>query len=230
MRQLIFASNLAQKTHENVSKLISKTMFQKRLYFDTIYLVIVQKEMKILKIGYARVSTKDQNLDMQIDALKQNGCEKIYMDKITGAKKERLEFDRALDQLRKGDTLVVWKLDRAGRSLKHLIELVEDLDGNGVGFISLKENIDTTTSTGKLVFHIFAALAEFERDIIRERTHAGLNAARARGRVGGRPRLMDDKKVAMAKTMMNDKNIPVKDICKALGVSRATLYRVIKED
>ncbi|TCO70639.1 recombinase family protein [Marinisporobacter balticus] len=183
-----------------------------------------------MKIGYARVSTKDQNLDLQIDALKENACEKIYTDKITGAKKERPEFDKALDQLRKGDTLVVWKLDRAGRSLKHLIELVENLDEDGVGFISLKENIDTTTSTGKLVFHIFAALAEFEKDIIRERTQAGLTAARARGRVGGRPKLMDGKKVAMAKTMMAAKNIPVKDICKALGISRSTLYRVIKED
>lgn len=182
-----------------------------------------------MKIGYARVSTKDQNLDMQIDDLKKIGCEKIFTDKISGAKKDRPGLDEALNYVRKGDVLVVWKLDRAGRSLKHLIELVNLLNEQEVGFVSIKENIDTTTSTGKLMFHIFASLAEFERDIIRERTEAGLAAARARGKVGGRPKLMDDRKLAMAKSMMADKSIPIKNICSTLGVSKSTLYKYLSE-
>jgi DNA invertase Pin-like site-specific DNA recombinase len=138
-------------------------------------------------IGYARISTHEQNLDLQEDALKAAGCKKVYTDKTGGAKSERPGLEKALADARPGDTLVVWKLDRLGRSLKHLIETVTDLSHRGVGFKSLQENIDTTTSGGKLVFHVFGALAEFERDIIRERTLAGLAAARARGRKGGRP-------------------------------------------
>ncbi len=140
-------------------------------------------------IGYARVSTHEQNLDMQLDALKAAGCEKIFKDKISTLKEERQGLLEALDFLRPGDVLVVWKLDRLGRTLKQLIELVAMFNQKGIGFKSLKETINTTTSTGKLVFHIFAALAEFERDIIHERTRAGLEAARARGRLGGRPKL-----------------------------------------
>lgn len=183
-----------------------------------------------MKIGYARVSTRDQNLDLQIDALKSSGCEKIFTDKASGAKEERPGLKQALEYARKGDVIVVWKLDRAGRSLKHLIKIVTELNEKEIGFISLKESLDTTSSTGKLMFHIFASLAEFERDIIRERTLAGLSSARARGRVGGRPHVMDTNKIAMAKSMMADKSISVKDICKALSVSKSTLYKYLNED
>ena len=131
--------------------------------------------------------------------------------------------------LREGDILVVWKLDRLGRSLKHLIQVVNDLSEKNIGFQSLQENINTTTSGGKLIFHIFASLAEFERDIIRERTQAGLNAARARGRLGGRPPVMDDKKLSMAKALLNDPNNSIQDVCETLNVSRATLYRYLKK-
>lgn len=182
-----------------------------------------------MKIGYARVSTKDQNLDMQIDELKKCGCEKIFTDVISGVKCERLGLNEAFEYAREGDIIVVWKLDRAGRSLKHLIEIVNELDERKIGFISLKESIDTTTSTGRLMFHIVASLAEFERDIIRERTMAGLTAARARGRIGGRPKKIDENKLIMAKSMMADKNIAIKDICTALEVSKATLYKSLKE-
>ena len=145
-------------------------------------------------IGYARVSTQDQKLSSQRDALKKAGCERIYTDKISGASENRSGLDKAMDQLRPGDTLVVWKLDRLGRSLSHLVELVNNLKEREIGFRSLQENIDTTSGVGKLVFHIFASLAEFERDLIRERTIAGLNSARARGRLGGRPKVMNEKK------------------------------------
>jgi DNA invertase Pin-like site-specific DNA recombinase len=146
----------------------------------------------------------------------------IYTDKISGASENRSGLDKALDQLRAGDTLVVWKLDRLGRSLSHLIELVNDLKEREIGFRSLQENIDTTFGVGKLVFHIFASLAEFERDLIRERTMAGLNSARARGRLGGRPKVMDEKKAAMARSMHQDENLSVKEICTALGISKTT--------
>src|ERR671926_1954198 len=155
-------------------------------------------------IGYARVSTHDQTLDLQLDALKKAGCEKFYTDTASGGKAEREGLDEALNYAREGDVLVVWRLDRLGRSLRHLIETITLLNGRKVGFRSLTENIDTTTSGGKLVFHIFGALAEFERDIIRERTNAGLTAARARGKIGGRPRaaaLNDQKKVALAQSL-----------------------------
>lgn len=181
-------------------------------------------------IGYARVSTQDQNLELQKDALEKSECGKIFTDIASGAKTERSGLEQALAYLREGDILVVWKLDRLGRSLKHLIEVISDLNKRNIGFQSLQEKIDTTTSGGKLIFHIFASLAEFERDIIRERTQAGLNAARARGRLGGRPKVMDEKKLSMAKTLLKDPNNSIKDVCKTLNVSRATLYRYLKKN
>ena len=178
-----------------------------------------------MKIGYARVSTQDQNLNLQLDALKNAGCEKIYEEKISGVSKNREELSKALEYIREGDTLVVWKLDRLGRSLKQLIEIVGQLEEREIGFISLHENIDTTKSSGKFFFHIFASLAEFERDIIRERTMAGLKAARDRGRLGGRPKVMDENKLELAIELMNNPKYSVKDVCKTLNVSKATLYR-----
>ena len=183
-----------------------------------------------MKIGYARVSTKDQNLDLQRDALKSAGCEKIFTDKVSGTNENRKGLDEAFNFVRSGDVLVVWKLDRLGRSLKHLIETVTDLEEKGIGFCSLQESIDTTSSGGRLIFNIFGALAQFEREIIKERTHAGLVAARARGRNGGRPRVMDSHKVAMAKQLMENKDIPVKEVCRTLDVSKATLYRYLKQN
>src|SRR5438874_8620426 len=182
-------------------------------------------------IGYARVSTQDQTLDLQQDALEKIGCAKIFTDTISGASTQRLGLDEALEYVREGDTLVVWKLDRLGRSLKHLIETITKLNNRKIGFRSITENIDTTTSGGKLIFHIFGALAEFERDIIRERTNAGLQAARARGRLGGRPKaqtINNPKKVAMAQSLYDNKDNTIDEICKTLNISRATLYRYIK--
>jgi DNA invertase Pin-like site-specific DNA recombinase len=179
-------------------------------------------------IGYARVSTQDQTLALQKDALEKLGCNKIFTDTASGAKAERSGLEEALEYVREGDTLVVWRLDRLGRSLKHLIETISQLDNRKIGFKSLTENIDTTTSGGKLIFHIFGALAEFERNLIRERTQAGLQAARARGRLGGRPKTLTGKKTAMAQALYNDKNNTVDEICKTLNISRATLYRYIK--
>src|SRR5437762_1662224 len=182
-------------------------------------------------VGYARVSTNEQILDLQKDALEKIGCTKIYSDVVSGAKAERKGLQEAMEYVREGDTLVVWRLDRLGRSLKHLIETITKLNNRKIGFKSIQENIDTTTSGGKLIFHIFGALAEFERDIIRERTNAGLQAARARGRLGGRPKaktLNTPKKVAMAQSLYDDKNNTIDEICKTLNISRATLYRHIK--
>jgi len=181
-----------------------------------------------MNIGYARVSTQDQNLDLQNDALKGAGCEKIYTDKMSGAKTDRPGLEKILGFIRKGDTLVVWKLDRLGRSLKHLIQVMNMLDERGVYFKSVQESLDTATPGGKLIFHVFGALAEFERDIIRERTLAGLAAARIRGRVGGRPGKLSEKQVKMAKNLMKDISIPIAEICETLGVSKATLYRYTK--
>ena len=181
-------------------------------------------------IGYARVSKQEQNLSLQRDALKNTGCERIFTDKVTGATTSRSGLDKTIDVLRDGDTLVVWKLDRLGRSLSHLVEMVNQLKEQGVGFRSLQENIDTTSGVGKLIFHIFASLAEFERDLIRERTMAGLESARARGRMGGRPKAMDKKKSAMARSMHRDKNLTVKEICETLGIGKTTFYRYINAD
>jgi DNA invertase Pin-like site-specific DNA recombinase len=181
-------------------------------------------------VGYARVSTGDQTLDLQVDALNALGCERVYSDTVSGAKIEREGLSRALDILRPGDTLVVWRLDRLGRTLPHLIALIDDLNARTIGFRSLTESIDTTSSSGQLIFHIFGALAQFERNLIRERTQAGLAAARARGRTGGRKRLLDAKKIAQAKTLYADKSNSVADICRTLGISRTTLWRCVTSD
>ena len=180
-----------------------------------------------MNIGYARISTDDQTLALQRDALNAAGCHKIFSDTMSGAKAARPGLSEALDYCREGDTLVVWRLDRLGRSLANLIELMTLLDGRGVGFRSLTEQIDTTTSGGKLVFHIFGALAEFERELIRERTNAGLIAARARGRMGGRPKRLTAKQAALAQRLYDSREHTIKDICGMLGVSRMTLYRTI---
>ena len=180
-----------------------------------------------MQIGYARVSTQDQKPELQIDALTAAGCERIFEEKASGAKRDRPELIAALDYLREGDTLVVWKLDRLARSMKQLIETAEMLDARKIGLRSLTENIDTTTSGGRLVFHLFGALAEFERSIIRERTTAGLTAARARGRVGGRPKALDDSDLAVARALLSDPNITTKEVAERLGVSVSTLYKHI---
>lgn len=178
-------------------------------------------------VGYARVSTGEQNLDMQLDALKKAGCEKVFSDELSGAKSERPGLTEAFKFVRTGDTLVVWRLDRLGRSLRDLLTRVEELRQREIGFKSLHENIDTTSPAGKLQFHIFSALAEFERDLIRERTMAGLRAARARGRKGGRKQQMTPDKIKVAASLMKDKSNSVKDICQTLHISRTTLYRYI---
>jgi DNA invertase Pin-like site-specific DNA recombinase len=181
-------------------------------------------------IGYARVSTNEQNLDLQRDALLKAGvsAKDIYTDKVTGVKAERPGLTLALSHLREGDTLVVWRLDRLGRSLKHLIETVTTLREQGISFKSLTENIDTSTATGILVFQIFGALAEFERNLIKERTVAGLQAARARGRTGGRPKQNPDaRKIALAKKFYNDDQLSIPDILRTLNISKSTLYRWI---
>ncbi len=180
-------------------------------------------------IGYARISTHDQTLHMQKDALEKAGCEQIFTDQVSGTKTERKGLTEALSHLRAGDILVVWRLDRLGRSLRHLIDTITALHDRGVGFKSLQESIDTTTSGGKLVFHIFGALAEFEREIIKERTQAGLASARSRGKVGGRPKALTAKEVQMLRNMASDRSLAVSDICKTLGIGRTTFYRYVKE-
>jgi len=180
-------------------------------------------------IGYARVSTLDQTLALQQDALTAAGCEDIYTDTVSGSVTERPGLTNALSHLRSGDTLVVWRLDRLGRSLSHLIETVRQLQERGIGFRSLREQIDTTTSGGKLIFHVFGALAEFERDLIRERTHAGLQAARARGRLFGRPKVLTVHQVKQLRTLAKDQPNTVGEICQSLGISRATYYRYLHE-
>ena len=176
-------------------------------------------------VGYARVSTIDQNPELQLDALTAAGCEKVFVEKASGAQRDRPELIAALAYARKGDTIVVWKLDRLARSMRQLIETIEGLEGRGIGFRSLTEAIDTTTAGGKLVFHIFGALAEFERGLIRERTSAGLAAALARGRKGGRPPKLDDNDLKAARAMLADETIPVGEVARRLRVSPATLYR-----
>ena len=180
-------------------------------------------------IGYARVSTDDQNLDLQRDALKASGCERLFEDVMTGAKAERPGLRQALEQLREGDTLVVWRLDRLGRSLKDLIVRTEELKEMGVGLKSLQEAIDTTSSGGQLIFHIFGALAEFERNLIRERTHAGLSAARARGRKGGRRKVLDAKQRAHAVELYKARDLTAKESSVLMGISRQTLYHYVEE-
>lgn len=177
-------------------------------------------------IGYARVSAADQNPQMQLDALKAAGCDKVFVEKASGALRDRPQLAAALEYARTGDVLVVWKLDRLGRSVKHLIDEVVGLQARDIGFRSLKENIDTTTATGRLIFHVLAALAEFERDMIRERAAAGREAARAQGKTGGRPKTMDPDKLAAARALLATKR-SVTAAAKSVGVSRATLYRYL---
>ena len=183
-----------------------------------------------MKVGYIRVSKHEQHEDLQKDALIATQCDKLFTDKISGVAAERKGLEEALAFLRPGDTFVVWKLDRAGRSLNHLMELLQSLQNRDISFVSLTEQIDTTTPSGKLIFHLMGALAEFERDLIRERTNAGLAAARARGNVGGRPRkLKSNAKVALAHHMFASKSHSIPEMCSTLGISRATLYRYVKE-
>lgn len=176
-------------------------------------------------VGYARVSTQDQKPALQLDALKMAGCEKVFTEKASGAQRDRLELAAALSYMRPGDSLVVWKLDRLARSLPQLIETVAQLEAKGIGLRSLTEAIDTTTAGGKLIFHIFGALAEFERSVIRERTRAGLKAARDRGRKGGRPPALSAADLAAAKALLRDPAITVEEVATRLKVSPATLYR-----
>ena len=178
------------------------------------------------RIGYARVSTDDQNLDLQRDALRLAGVGSIYEEAASGKTAVRLELDHCLKALRAGDTLVVWRLDRLGRSLPDLVHIVAGLEEKGIGFESLTEKIETTTAAGKLVFHVFAALAEFERNLIRERTRAGLVAARARGRSGGRKPKLDVRQIREIKRLMSDPTIPVGQIAERYKVSRTTIYKV----
>ena len=178
-------------------------------------------------IGYARVSTSDQNLELQLDALKQVGCRRVFEETASGATKARPQLQHALEFLQAGDTLVVWKLDRLARSLQQLIEVIGQLHARGCGLKSLTEAIDTTTAGGRLIFHIFGALAEFERSIIRERTLAGLASARARGRKGGRPRLMSDESLIVAQALLRDGVLTVRDVAKQVGVAETTLYKYL---
>ena len=180
-------------------------------------------------VGYARISTTEQNLDLQRDALKAAGCEKIVEDTASGGKVRRSGLDRARDLLRTGDVLVVWRLDRLGRTLKLLIELITELEQAGIGFRSITEAIDTTSPGGTLIFHIFGALAEFERNLIRERTKAGLEAARARGRTGGRRHKLDARKRALAVDLYRSKRHTVVEICAMVGITKPTLYAYVRE-
>ncbi len=183
--------------------------------------------MSNYKLGYARVSTSQQDEALQRDALTTAGCERIFVDKGSGKLESRPALDELLAQLRPGDSVVVWRLDRLGRSLKHLIETVQGLEQQGVAFVSLTESIDTSTPGGRLIFHVFGALAEFERDLIRERTQAGLAAARARGRTGGRPTVWTPDKLRAAWAMQASGEHDVASIARALGVSRASVYRAL---
>jgi len=180
-------------------------------------------------IGYARISTDDQNLALQRDALAAAGCEKVYEDRISGAKAERPGLALALEVARVGDTLIVWRLDRLGRSLHDLILLARKLEEAGVGLMSVQEKIDTSSSGGRLIFHMFGALAEFERNLVRERTQAGLTAARARGRKGGRPKLLDPAKRQLAVRLYAEKRHTIGEICRMMGISKPTLYNYLAE-
>ena len=185
----------------------------------------------IMKFGYARVSTKEQNLSLQMDALEKEGCNLIFQEKIGGAKAGRPQLRKMIDQLREGDVIVTWKLDRLGRSLRDLVNLINEIQDKGAGLKSLNDTIDTTTPQGKLTFHLFASLAEFERDIIRERTRAGLEAARARGRKGGRPKGLNKEakdKAIVAETLYKQGEMSVTEICKHLNIARSTFYKYLR--
>lgn len=177
-----------------------------------------------MKIGYARVSTADQSLNPQTDSLSEAGCEKLFTDVASGARTQRPSLEKAMSFCRKGDIFIVWKLDRMGRSMSHLIEMIQMLEKKGVGFQSLTEKTDTTTAGGRLIFHLFGALSKFERDLIRERVQAGMKSARARGRKGGRPGVSEETK-AMAQALMADKSLSIKQICERLWIAKSTLYK-----
>lgn len=196
-------------------------MYNQHLILNGLYIKMI--------IGYARISTSEQNMDLQKDALKAAGCEQIYSDVISGSKVERPGLNNAISHLRQGDTLVVWKLDRLGRSIQHLIQTVKSLDEKGISFKSLQDSIDTSTPGGKLVFHIFCALAEFERDLITERTYAGLKAARARGRIGGRRYKLDLRQVDRLKQIYEKRAISIPEICKMFAISKQSLYNYINK-
>lgn len=196
--------------------------------FHNIIKLTILKGVRILLIGYARVSKLDQNMYLQLDELTKAGCIKIFEEKISGKNRERPELENLLQMLRPGDTVIVYKLDRIGRSMKHLIELMEFFNDKEVNFISLKENIDTSTATGRMLFHIMAALAQFEREMIVERTQSGIEAARARGRNGGRPK-KEDKDIKKALQLYDSKLHSVSEIEKMTGVSASTLYRRLKQ-
>lgn len=181
-----------------------------------------------MKVGYARVSTDDQNLDLQVDALVAAGCKRIFQEKASGTAASRPEFDRMREFIHEGDTLVVWKLDRVGRSTKQLVDFLDDLRREGIEFVSLKDGFDTQTPVGKMMYTVIAAMAEFEHDLIVERTNAGLAAARARGRMGGRPKV-DQKAIEIALRMYDSKDYSIQEIIRSTGISKATLYKYLKE-
>lgn len=185
-----------------------------------------------MKLGYARVSTQDQNLALQLDALKAAGCIKIFQEKASGSKIERPELNRLLEIIRQGDTLVIWKLDRLGRSLNHLIEIVTQLEEQQVGLVSLNDPIDTTTAQGRLVFRIFASLAEFEREVIRERTLAGLASARRRGQLLGRRKGLSkaaEQKARIGESLYKEAKYSVEQIARELHISKTTLYKYLRQ-
>jgi len=184
-----------------------------------------------MRIGYARISTTDQNLDLQLDALNTHGCERIFTDQLSGSKAVRPGLEELKHILRRGDQVIVWKLDRLGRSLRDLVDLINYFEGKDVGFTSIEDRIDTTTPVGQFTFHVFAAVAQFERDIIRVRTLAGLKAARARGRKGGRPGGLSKKaqdKARLVESLYREKDRSISEICSHLDISRPTLYRYLR--
>lgn len=212
---------------------ILKYISQKLISLNKISYICYEwfNDTKIMKIGYARVSTKDQNLDLQIEALQKVGCEKIFQEKISGATKNRPELDKMIEHLRKDDEVYVWRLDRLGRSLKHIIDLVLELNGKGVVIKGLSDGVDTSTMSGRLFLNIMASLSEYERELIRERTNAGLQSARARGRTGGRPKGFRKETIAkliIMRSVYKDKSKTPEEIYEPLGLTRATFYRYAK--
>ena len=181
------------------------------------------------KIAYARVSTHDQSHDLQLDALKAAGCQRFFTDTASGASTDRPGLAAALDYARQGDVLVVWRLDRLGRSLKHLLEIVENLNSRGIGLVSICESLDTTSASGRLIIHVFGAIGEFERQLLRERINSGLVAARRRGRVGGRPRAIDAAKARTIRALRAN-GATIAEIVQSSGVSRATVVRFLREE
>lgn len=223
-------NHCSEKNSFPIKRQFDKVVYKKKVRFTIPQRVNYTQSMKF---GYARVSTRDQNLNMQIDDLLKDGCEKIFQEAASGANVIRPELDKLLEQTRRGDVIVIWKLDRLGRSLKHLVALISALLDKGIGLKSLNDPIDTTSSQGRLIFNIFASLAEFERDVIIERTQAGLKAARARGRRGGRPKGLTDaakRKAVAAKALYNDGVLSVNEIASNLGISKGTLYSYLRHE